>query len=29
VRHIMSGKTEAMKYKKAEALLASGDWVIT
>ena len=29
IRHIMSGKTESMKYKKAEALLESGDWVVT
>jgi preprotein translocase subunit SecA len=28
VKHVMSGKTETMKYKKAESLLASGEWVI-
>jgi preprotein translocase subunit SecA len=28
IKHIMSGKTETMKYKKAESLLASGEWVI-
>ncbi|MDR6968331.1 preprotein translocase subunit SecA [Flavobacterium arsenatis] len=28
VKHIMSGKTETMKYKKAETLLSSGEWVI-
>lgn len=28
VKHIMSGKTEIMKFKKAESLLASGEWVI-
>lgn len=28
IKHVMSGKTETMKYKKAESLLASGEWVI-
>lgn len=28
IKHIMSGKTETMKYKKAEILLANGEWVI-
>ncbi len=28
IKHVMSGKTESMKYKKAEALLNSGEWVI-
>ncbi|AWA30000.1 preprotein translocase subunit SecA [Flavobacterium magnum] len=28
VKHVMSGKTETMKYKKAESLLTSGEWVI-
>ncbi|HTG66780.1 MAG TPA: preprotein translocase subunit SecA [Flavobacterium sp.] len=28
VQQIATGKTEAMKYKKAEALLATGEWVI-
>ena len=28
IKHIMSGKTENMKYKKAESLLNSGEWVI-
>lgn len=28
IKHVMSGKTEAMKYKKAESMLATGDWVI-
>ncbi len=28
IKHVMSGKTETMKYKKAENLLASGEWVI-
>lgn len=28
VKHVMSGKTETMKYKKAEQLLATGEWVI-
>ncbi len=28
VKHVMSGKTETMKYKKAESLLNSGEWII-
>ena len=28
IKHVMSGKTETMKYKKAETLLTSGEWVI-
>jgi preprotein translocase subunit SecA len=28
IKHVMSGKTETMKYKKAESMLASGEWVI-
>ncbi len=28
IKHIMSGKTEEMKYKKAESLLNSGEWVL-
>ncbi|WP_432671552.1 preprotein translocase subunit SecA [Flavobacterium sp. SM2513] len=28
IKHMISGKTETMKYKKAESLLASGEWVI-
>ncbi|HRG18864.1 MAG TPA: preprotein translocase subunit SecA [Flavobacterium lutivivi] len=28
IKHVMSGKTETMKYKKAESLLTSGEWVI-
>jgi preprotein translocase subunit SecA len=28
IKQVMSGKTETMKYKKAESLLASGEWVI-
>ena len=28
IKHIMSGKTETMKYKKAETMLNSGEWVI-
>jgi len=24
----MSGKTESMKFKKAESMIASGDWVL-
>ena len=28
IKHVISGKTEEMKYKKAEALVASGAWVI-
>lgn len=28
IKHIMSGKSETMKFKKAESLLASGEWVL-
>ncbi|GAA4775732.1 MULTISPECIES: preprotein translocase subunit SecA [Flavobacterium] len=28
IKHVMSGKSETMKFKKAESLLASGEWVI-
>lgn len=28
VKHVMSGKTETMKFKKAESLLAGGEWVL-
>ena len=28
IKHIMSGKTETMKFKKAESMLASGEWVL-
>jgi preprotein translocase subunit SecA len=28
IKHVMSGKSEAMKYKKAESLIASGEWVL-
>lgn len=28
IKHVMSGKTETMKFKKAESLLASGEWVL-
>jgi preprotein translocase subunit SecA len=28
VKHVMSGKTESMKYKKAESIIASGEWVL-
>jgi len=28
IKHVMSGKSETMKYKKAESLLASGEWII-
>ena len=28
IKHVMSGKTETMKFKKAESLLASGEWII-
>ncbi|KOS08291.1 preprotein translocase subunit SecA [Flavobacterium akiainvivens] len=29
LKHVMSGKTETMKFKKAESLLATGEWIIT
>ncbi len=28
IKHVMSGKTESMKYKKAESLLSSGEWIL-
>ncbi|WP_284652368.1 preprotein translocase subunit SecA [Flavobacterium terrisoli] len=28
IKHVMSGKTETTKYKKAESMLASGEWVL-
>ena len=28
IKHVMSGKTETMKFKKAESMLVSGEWVI-
>ena len=28
IKHVMSGKTETMKFKKAESLLSSGEWVL-
>ena len=28
IKHIISGKTESMKFKKAEGLLSGGEWVI-
>ncbi|WP_338375327.1 preprotein translocase subunit SecA [uncultured Flavobacterium sp.] len=28
IKHVMSGKTETMKYKKAESLIAKGEWVL-
>lgn len=28
VKHVMSGKTESMKFKKAESMIASGEWVL-
>jgi len=28
IKHVMSGKTEEMKYKKAESLLKTGEWVL-
>ena len=28
IKHVMTGKTETMKYKTAEGLLASGEWVV-
>jgi len=28
IKHVMSGKSETMKYKKAESLLNSGEWVL-
>jgi len=28
IKHVMSGKTETMKYKKAETMIGTGEWVI-
>src|SRR4029078_1708583 len=28
IKNVMSGKSETMKFKKAETLLASGEWVV-
>lgn len=28
IKHVLSGKTDTMKYKKAEAMINSGEWVI-
>ncbi len=28
IKHVMSGKTETMKYKKAEGMINSGEWVV-
>ncbi len=28
IKHVMSGKTETMKYKKAESLLSTGEWIV-
>lgn len=28
IKHVMSGKTETMKYKKAESMLNSGEWIL-
>ena len=28
IKHVMSGKTDTMKYKKAEGMINSGEWVI-
>ncbi|QBZ98119.1 preprotein translocase subunit SecA [Flavobacterium sangjuense] len=28
IKHVMSGKTETMKFKKAESMIASGEWVL-
>lgn len=28
IKHIISGKTETMKYKKAESLITKGEWVL-
>ena len=28
IKHVMSGKTETIKFKKAESMLASGEWVL-
>ena len=28
IKHVLSGKTETMKYKKAESMIGSGEWVV-
>ncbi|MBP9849109.1 MAG: preprotein translocase subunit SecA [Flavobacterium sp.] len=28
IKHVMSGKSETMKHKKAESMIASGEWVL-
>ena len=28
IKHVLSGKTETMKFKKAESMIASGEWVL-
>lgn len=28
IKHVMSGKTETLKFKKAESMIASGEWVL-
>jgi preprotein translocase subunit SecA len=28
IKQVISGKTETMKFKKAESLLASGEWIL-
>ena len=28
IKHVLSGKTDTMKYKKAESMINSGEWVI-
>lgn len=28
IKHVLSGKTETMKFKKAENLIVSGEWVL-
>ena len=28
IKHVMSGKTETLKYKKAETMIAKGEWVL-
>ena len=28
IKHVMSGKSETMKYKKAESMIAGGEWVL-
>ena len=28
IKHVMSGKSETMKFKKAESMLSSGEWIL-